>query len=383
VSPSRRAAFEILLAVEAGGLTSTLLPERTAALDPRDAGLATELVLGVLRRRPQLHFLLDQRAARPAGTLDPPVRLALELGAYQLRFLDRIPPHAAVSESVELVKQAGKRSAAGFANAILRRLPPLPATWPSDELDACLPAWLLSRWQRQFGRESAQAAAEAALQTPPCYVRVPPALEPPPGLEPTGLPGCFLAASGPPPGLRIMDIGAQAIVPLLDLRPGHRFLDLCAAPGNKTAVALETPGLFAVACDASPRRLRRLLLEPGTAARVQLNAAQPLPFGPVFDRILVDAPCSGTGTLARHPEIKWRLLPEDLGRHAARQRAILRHALACLKPGGLLVYATCSLEPEENTEVLAAEASGRVEQSLLRLPGRDPGDGFHAAVVRN
>jgi 16S rRNA (cytosine967-C5)-methyltransferase len=382
VSPSRRAAFEILLAVEAGGLTSTLLPERTATLDPRDAGLATELVLGVLRRRPQLHFLLDQRAARPAASLDLPVRLALELGAYQLRFLDRIPPHAAVGESVELVKQAGKRSAAGFANAILRRLPALPGAWPTDELHACLPAWLLARWQRQFGLEAALAAAGAALQTPPCYVRVPPGFEPPPGLETTTLPGCFLAPGGPPPRLRIMDIGAQAIVPLLDLQPGHRFLDLCAAPGNKTAVALETPNLFAVACDASPRRLRRLLLERGAAARVQLDAAQPLPFGPVFDRILVDAPCSGTGTLARHPEIKWRLLPGDLARHATRQRAILRNALACLKPGGLLVYATCSLEPEENKDILDAEAAGRVEQNVLRLPGRDPGDGFHAAVVR-
>jgi 16S rRNA (cytosine967-C5)-methyltransferase len=382
VSPSRRAAFEILSAVEAGGLTSTLLPERTAALDPRDAGLATELVLGVLRRRAQLHFLLNQRAARPAASLDLPVRLALELGAYQLRFLDRIPPHAAVGESVELVKRAGKRSAAGFANAILRRLPALPATWPSDELRACLPVWLLTRWQRQFGREAALAAAEAALQTPPCYIRVPPGLETPPGLEPTGLPHCFLAAAGPPPGLRIMDIGAQSVVPLLDLRPGQRFLDLCAAPGNKTALALETPNLFAVACDASPRRLRRLLLDAGAAARVQLDAAQPLPFGPVFDRILIDAPCSGTGTLGRHPEIKWRLAPEDLVRHAARQRAILRHALACLRPGGLLVYATCSLEPEENADILAAEATARVDQTVLRLPGRDPGDGFHAAVVR-
>jgi 16S rRNA (cytosine967-C5)-methyltransferase len=178
-----------------------------------------------------------------------------------------------------------------------------------------------------------------------------------------------------------MDIGAQAMMPLLDLRDGNLFLDLCAAPGNKTAIALETPGILAVACDASPRRLRQLLLPRGAAALVRLDATRPLPFGPVFDRVLVDAPCSGTGTLARHPEIKWRLAPDDLARHAARQRSILRNALGCLKPGGRLVYVTCALEPEENGEILAAEAPGRVKETLLRLPGRDPGDGFHAAVV--
>ncbi|MCL4793614.1 MAG: hypothetical protein KJZ84_03590 [Bryobacteraceae bacterium] len=382
MSPSRRAAFEVLLAVEAGALSSPLLPERTARLDTRDAGLATELALGVLRRRAQLHWLIGERAARPVTTLDPAVRVALELGAYQLRFLDRIPAHAAVDESVELVKRAGIRPAAGFVNAVLRRLPRLPAAWPSEDVRVSMPVWLLDRWIRQFGAEAALAAAEAALTAPPAYVRVPPGIEPPEGLEPAGIPGCYLAPAGAPAGLRIMDIGSQAIVPLLDLRPGHRFLDLCAAPGNKTAVAIETPGIRAVACDASPRRLQDLLLPPDAVARVQLDAARPLPFGPVFDRILVDAPCSGTGTLARHPEIKWRLTPQDLTRHAARQRAILRSALACLRPGGLLVYATCSLEPEENEQVLAAFTQASAARVLLRLPGRDPGDGFQAAILR-
>jgi 16S rRNA (cytosine967-C5)-methyltransferase len=226
------------------------------------------------------------------------------------------------------------------------------------------------------------AAAQAALETPPAYVRLPPGSAPGPDLLPTDVPGCYLAPAGAPVHARIQDIGSQAIVPLLDLQPGHRFLDLCAAPGNKTAQALETPGILAVACDASPRRLRELHPDARRARRLRLDAAQPLPFGPVFDRILVDAPCSGTGTLARHPEIKWRLTPEDIARHAARQRAILRHALACLKPGGVLVYSTCSLEPEENEEVTRAEARGRVQRTILRLPGRDPGAGFEAAVIR-
>lgn len=283
---------------------------------------------------------------------------------------------------MELVKRSGSRAAAGFVNAVLRRLPPLPGEWPVEELAVSMPAWLLDRWRRRFGREAALAAAAAALQTPPTYVRAPAGEAPTEDLQPTEVPGCYLAPSRAPAQFRIQDISSQAIVPLLDLRPGQKFLDLCAAPGNKTAQALETPGILAVACDASPRRLRELRLPAGAAARVRLDASAPLPFGPVFDRILVDAPCSGTGTLARHPEIKWRLTPAGIERHAARQRAILRHALRCLKPGGVLVYATCSLEPEENEAVLDAEARGRVERSVLRLPGRDPGDGFEASVLR-
>lgn len=379
MSPSRRAAFDVLLAVEAGGLTSTLLPEATAGLESRDAALATELVLGTLRRRAQLHALIGQRTARPAEALDAQVRVALEMGAYQLRFLDRIPAHAAVAESVELVKRAGKRSAAGFVNAVLRRLPPVPASWPSAAVGVSMPEWILGRWIGQFGREAALAAARAALAPPLTYVRVPAGSDPPAGLEATPVPGCYIAPSGAPAGLRIMDIGAQAIVPLLDLRAGHRLLDLCVAPGNKTALALETPGIRAVACDASPRRLRQMLLPEGAVDLLQVDAARPLPFGPVFDRILVDAPCSGTGTLARHPEIKWRLSPQDIERHAARQREIVGRALQCLRPGGLLVYATCSLEAEENQRVLEGLP---VERWLLRLPGRDPGDGFQAAIVR-
>lgn len=382
MSPARRIAFDILLKVEAGGLSTPLLAERTSGLDSRDAGLATELVLGVLRRRAQIRFLAAARASRPLESLDPPVRAALELGVYQLRFLDRIPPHAAVAESVELVKQAGARSAAGFVNAVLRRLPPLPPQWPSADVAASMPAWLLERWIRRFGHDAAMAAAQAALETPSVYVRIPPGSAPGPDLQLTDVPGCYLVPPGAPVHGRVQDIGSQAIVPLLDLQPGHRFLDLCAAPGNKTAQALETPGILAVACDASPRRLRDLHPDALPAHRLRLDAAQPLPFGPVFDRILVDAPCSGTGTLARHPEIKWRLTPGDIGRHAARQRAILRHALACLKPGGVLVYSTCSLEPEENEQVTHAEARGRVQRAILRLPGRDPGAGFEAAVIR-
>lgn len=364
-------------------MSTQLLAEGLHGMDGRDAGLATELVLGVLRRRAQLDWLIDARASRPAAGLDAAVRVALEMGVYQLRFLSRVPAHAAVMESVELVKRAGYGSAAGFVNAVLRRLPGVPEKWGSPAVRASMPAWLWMRWRREFGEEAAMRAAEAGLETPGVYVRVKPGEAVPEGLEATGVEGCWRAAGmgSVPAGLRVMDIGAQAVAGLLAMEPGQRLLDVCAAPGNKTAVALETEGVRAVACDASPRRLKAMLLEEGAAARVRVDAARGLPFGAVFDRVLVDAPCTGTGTLARNPEIKWRLTEEEVERQAERQKAILRNALACLKPGGRLVYATCSLEREENEGVVAAVAVERVKERHVRLPGREEGDGFQVFVM--
>ncbi|MBI4890396.1 MAG: hypothetical protein HY821_07200 [Acidobacteria bacterium] len=349
MTPARRIAFEILGSVERGGLAASLLDERLVRVDSRDAGLVTQIVFGVLRRLPQLDWLLFQSSSRPLEKIDPSVLRALRMGAFQLRYLSRVPPHAAVAETVELVKLAGKSSAAGFTNAILRKLPPLPSSWPSDDVTFCLPEWLWQRWQQNLGADLATAAARASMEEPEAHTR-----------------------DG-----RRMDIGAQAIVPLLELQPGQLFLDLCAAPGNKTLQALETP-IRAVACDSNPRRLRAFL---APCPRVQLDAAKPLPFPPVFDRILVDAPCSGTGTLARNPEIRWRLTPAEIIRQAGRQTLILENALRCLKPGGRLVYSTCSLEPEENQDVLKRAAPARVQSTVLRCPGRDPGDGFFAAVI--
>jgi 16S rRNA (cytosine967-C5)-methyltransferase len=172
-----------------------------------------------------------------------------------------------------------------------------------------------------------------------------------------------------------MDIGAQSIVPLLELAPSHRFLDVCAAPGNKTLQAAETTRRV-TACDRSRPRLYEIPVRD----RVQLDAAAPLPFPPAFDRILVDAPCSGTGTLGRNPEIKWRVSVEEYLRQQERQMQILRHALACLAPGGRLVYSTCSLEPEENEAVIEPFRE-RVQSTGYRLPGQQPGDGFFHAVL--
>ena len=364
ISPARTTAFDILLAVESGGYASDLLAARTGALDARDAGLAHQIVMGVLRYRAQIDCLIGSRK------LDAEVRTALRMGIFQLRHLDRVPAHAAVGESVELVKRARKRSAAGLVNAVLRRVTRDPVEWPSRAVALSCPEWLLARWESHYGRDAAEAIARAALEEPQMYVRAPEGGE---GLEETGVPGCFRAPDGNARGHRIQDIGSQSIVPLLRLHPGQRFLDLCAAPGGKTAQALES-GVSAVACDLHRHRLENV--RGMGAALVQLDGTRPLPFRAGFDRILVDAPCSGTGTLARNPEIKWRLTPSDFVDLQRRQRSMLAHAQALLAPGGRLVYSTCSLEPEENQEVAGQPA-------LVRLPGRDAGDGFYAAVLES
>jgi 16S rRNA (cytosine967-C5)-methyltransferase len=253
---------------------------------------------------------------------------------------------------VELVKRARKRSAAGFVNAVLRKVDRSPVAWPGREVELSCPEWLLARWERHYGGEAAAGIARAALEEPEKYMR----------------------------GGRIQDIGSQSIVPLLRLAPGQRFLDLCAAPGNKTAQALES-GVHAVACDLHFRRLAPM--QRLTPNLVVLDATQALPFAHRFDRILLDVPCSGTGTLGRNPEIKWRLAPADLEDLHRRQAALLANARTALAPGGLLVYSTCSLEPEENEAVVAAVPGELVVETMRRLPGRDAGDGFYAAVIKS
>ena len=346
VTTARRLAFEILLRVETGAWATELLLARTKSLDSRDAGLAWELVLGTIRRQAQLDWIISTLVPRRP---DAEVCVALRMGLYQLRHLDRVPPHAAVTESVELVKTAGKRSAAGLVNAVLRRAPRGELKWPDRATALSCPLWLLESWERQFGDETAAGIAEAALSPPETHI----------------------ASTG-----RTQDIGAQSIVPLLEIEPGQTFLDVCAAPGNKTAQAVEA-GAQAIACDLHLHRLHGLA---GLACqRVALDATGPLPFSARFDRILVDAPCSGTGTLGRNPEIKWRLRPPDLHDLAARQVAILRNSLNSLAPGGRLVYSTCSLEREENEDVIARIGGNwRIQR---RIPGRDAGDGFFAAVL--
>ncbi|MEO8100437.1 MAG: transcription antitermination factor NusB [Acidobacteriota bacterium] len=345
LSPAREIAFRVLQKVAKGGYATDLLRRETA--QARDVALAETIVLGCLRYQAQLDHLIGVFSGKSAK-LDEEIRIALRMAVFQLRYLDRIPAHAAVADSVELVKLARKRSATGFVNAVLRKVHRDPIAWPDQAAELSMPPWLLARWQQQYGVEPAETMARAALVEPEASVN--------------------------PETGRQQDIGAQSIVPLLDVQPGMLVLDLCAAPGNKTA-QLVAAGARVVACDLYAKRLASV---DANAERVVLDAAASLPFRAVFDRVLLDAPCSGTGTLARNPEIKWRLQEADLGPFADRQKRMLQNALAVLKPRGRLVYSTCSLEREENEEVVAGLG---VTSTHLRQPGRDQGDGFFAAVV--
>jgi 16S rRNA (cytosine967-C5)-methyltransferase len=375
LAPARKAAFAALLAVDRGAWSAEALAAKSVHLDPRDAGLASDIVFGVLRRRGELDDVIRQYSKVPLERLDPEVWIALEMAFYQIRFLDRVPSHAAVNDAVELARRSGTASAASFVNAILRQSQRRPVEVPET---LSTPAWLLDRWTTHYGREAALGIARASLKVPERYIRVGNAA-PPAGAEPTEVPGCYLLASGDPGPFRFQDISAQAVVPLLRLEAGQTFLDLCASPGNKTAQALETPAVRAVACDLHLSRAR--MLRELDVPVVVLDARESLPFERKFDRILLDAPCSGTGTLARNPEIKWKLEPEDFADLQERQIAILRNGLGQLAPGGLLVYSTCSLEREENEDVVAASGATVVE-TMQRIPGRDAGDGFFAYVLR-
>jgi 16S rRNA (cytosine967-C5)-methyltransferase len=409
VSISRQIAFEVLRRVEAeGAYASDLLhAELKASVQPADAALATELTMGVLRWRRLLDFLLERQLKKPVERLDLPVALALRMGAYQLRFLEKIPARAAVNESVELVKMARKTSAAAVVNAVLRKMASeakspaenyLPLDVPPAERLGILhshPTWMVRRWLSQLGESRTAALLETNNRAPRLSCALHDAsrrVEVIRGLEEAGMrvePGQLLkmafAVSGGSPvraeafragQISIQDEASQAIPLLLGVRAGDRVLDLCAAPGGKTPALIRAAGNKAVVV-ASDRHAHRLKAMKAQCKRlglvgaqlVELDATQSLPFRGDFDRILVDAPCSGTGTLARHPEIRWRLRPEQLVESPKQQSRMLRMALAHLAHGGRLVYSTCSIEPEENEDVVAEVLEGM--PSLRRVPASE------------
>ena len=415
VSPSRQIAFEVLRRVEAeGAYASDVLHEALdARVKPADAALATEIALGVLRWRRLLDCLLERHLKKPVERLDLPVALALRMGLYQLRFLAKIPARAAVNESVEIVKRARKTSAAALVNAVLHKAAGEAST-PADKLlPASLsqaeelatrhshPTWLVERWLARLDEAATVALLEANNERP----RLTCALLQPDHrheifdeLEEAGMhvePGLLLknafAVSGGSPArteafrnglISIQDEASQAVPLLLGVRPGDRVLDLCAAPGGKTVALARAAGNkgIVIAADRHAHRLRAMQaqfrrLDLGDVKLVELDAEQPLPFGEKFDRILVDAPCSGTGTLARHPEIRWRLKREQLAEFHQLQARMLRNALKSLATDGRLVYSTCSIEPEENEEAIAEVLPD--EPPIRRIPW-----GAEAEVLR-
>ncbi len=448
VTPARRIAFEILRRVEAEGaysgeLLHARLSDSRARIKREDAALVTELTLGVLRWQRLLDFLIERQTGKSVAALDLEVLLALRLGLYQLRFLSRVPPSAAVNESVELVKAARKRSAASLVNAVLRKAPRetiaklLPAALPQETALGILyshPDWLVARWLACFGESRATALLEANNRAPrlACAVLQPAqrsAIEQ--ELRRAGMdvePGAWLrnallirggnpavAESFRRGALSTQDEASQMVAHLLGVRAGDSILDLCAAPGGKTAILAHAAGPLSpvVAADLHFHRLLALgttvaRLNITLVQRVALDATTPLPFGRPFTRILVDAPCSGTGTLARNPEIRWRLQPRHLEDLHRRQVALLKNALGQVATRGRVVYSTCSLEPEENEHVLqealrgvsgfrringmaALEPQLRDGADAARLFGPDGGfctfppehgtDGFFAAAI--
>lgn len=436
VSPARAAAFNILLRVERESafadelLHSSLLDE----LSPVDRNLATEIVMGVLRWRSVLDETIARLSFTPFRKLDFEVLTALRMGVYQKQFLSKIPAHASVNETVELVKQARKVSAAGLVNAVMRKVksvaydPHASKLSGAESLSAALahPKWLASRWSAFFGQDVAQKICEYDQRIPATVLRLN-GPEDEAVLASNGIqlaPGALMATarvvtSGDASAtqmfragkIAIQDEGSQLVAALVG--KGKRILDCCAAPGGKTAaMATRLPEAEIVATELHPHRatlLRRLA--PQQNVEVVTADALTLPYGADFDRVLADVPCSGTGTLARNPEIKWKLKPDDLLDLQSRQIAILKAAMRHVAPGGRLVYSTCSLEPEENEQVVAAALAGisdfkivPVQNELQRLrdsgelvwknidelissdflrtiPGVHPCDGFFAAIL--
>jgi 16S rRNA (cytosine967-C5)-methyltransferase len=440
VSPARTAAFDILLRVdtEDAYANELLHSPRLEKLSSADRGLATEIVMGVLRWRSRLDEAITAASSRGLARLDAEVLTSLRIAAYQVNFLSRVPASAAINESVELVKRARKASAAPFANAVLRKLANTPGI-SSGGFDASVknmsrkyahPAWLVERWAKQFGIEAAFQICQQDQHEPGISLRLDdPAVEA--ELSAAGVqlsPGAILTSARtlldcPVSELTrttafregrvaIQDEGSQLVALLVG--HGSRLLDCCAAPGGKTSLlAARNPDAEIIAAEIHPHRadLLRKRVRAANVKVIQADATQ-LPEEGLFDCILADVPCSGTGTLARNPEIKWRLKPEDLDDLHKSQVAILRAALQHLAPGGWTVYSTCSLEHEEDEavveEVLAASsdfqlldmrelleelgASGEIAwenpeslvsgKYLRTIPGVHPCDGFFAAVLQ-
>lgn len=410
---ARAIAARVLERVERDAAFADLALE--AALDQqplpaRDTALATELVYGTLRWQRYLDWILAPHSRRPLESLDLRVRVALRLTAYQIVFLTRVPRFAAVNDGVTLAAAGARPGVAGFVNAVLRSFArrggrerePKP---PADPVEALavrcsFPTWLAARWVARHGAEPARSLMLAMNERPPVTLRTNTLRLSREALAQRLLAeehrvaavtryapeGLVVEHGGRPPAswpafadgaFAIQDEASMLVTRLLDARPGETVADVCAAPGTKTthlAQLMDNRGRI-LAFDREPARLVRVT---EAAARLGATIIEPRP-GPIesqapalaaaCDAVLVDAPCSNLGVLRRHPEVKWRRRPEDLAETAARQRNILTAAAGMVRPGGRLVYATCSLEPEENDDIARGLLAERPDFSVDAPPG--------------
>jgi 16S rRNA (cytosine967-C5)-methyltransferase len=413
ISPARLAAFNILHRVEAEGAYASLLLASETEMRADDRALCYELVLGTLRWQLWLNHLMEHYAGRKVESLDAPVRRALRLGLYQLRFLSRIPASAVVNESVNLAYHSRLRSAAPFINAVLRRATREPDYDPAADVadplerlavETSHPAWLVERWIKAFGRDEAEAFARANNEAPPQALRIitrrageeevldelraAGAIVQPSRIAPAAwrVQGAVavlqrLALEGK---IYLQDEASQLVAHVLDARERERVLDVCAAPGSKTThIVARTPDLSIIVAGDVHEHRARTILKAATRQGVKRlhvvvhDAENALPYGESsFDRVLVDAPCTGTGTLRRNPEIRWRISAQDILDLSERQQRILTGAARMVRPHGHLVYSTCSVEPEENEEVVARflDKNDSFKQVVLNALPETPGE---------
>jgi 16S rRNA (cytosine967-C5)-methyltransferase len=409
-SPARIAAFQALRAIATGraDLPAALAASRDPLHDERDRALAGDIVTGTLRWRRAADHLVAHFAGRPTSKIDADVLEILRLSVYQLLHLDRVPASAVVDDAVDLARFARKTHATGFVNAVLRSLLrerhrlPLPARPESDAGRAeavdylgvthSHPEWLVERWLGRYGLDAAERWVRFNNEPPHLALRANTlkttrerlaATLAADGIDATPAryaPDGLIVSSGNPIRLKgdgsffVQDEASQLVTLAVDAQPGEHVLDLCASPGGKTAAlaaAMQDTGVV-VASDIRARRMR--LLRATVAASgsrairiVHVSSSGELPFRERFDRVLVDAPCSGLGTIRRDPDIRWRRSESDLASLASNQIALLQRAANLVQPGGRLVYATCSSEPEENDGVVEAFLSARRDFRLLDL----------------
>ena len=446
IAPARVAAYDVLRMVGTGrqDLPQALAKVRSRLEDDRDRALAGEIATGSLRWQAALDRIVSEATGRPLARLDPEVLDVLRLTLFQLIHLDRVPASAAVNDAVSLTKRAGKGSAAGLVNAVLRRVSrgrdklQLPVR-PSDTTDSAAvreylsvtlsqPGWLAERWVARYGFEAAESWAGFNNAPAPLTLRINTLKTTREAViaslaregvhvEPARFgPDALVVLDGNPVlttvagdgSFFVQDEASQLVALFVGARPGERILDTCASPGGKTtamAAAMSDDGLI-VATDLRGRRVellaRTVAVSGARSIRVlRADAEQPLPFSPVFDAVLVDAPCSGLGIIRRDPDVKWRRTEADFVALASAQRRLLDQAAGVLRPGGRLIYATCSSEPEENDEVVDAFLEARPDfrpgqppelseavQSLVdrsgrmrTLPHKDRLESFFAATL--
>ena len=395
-SPARRAAFEVLCRIEIHNAHSddALRIASVQALEQRDRNLVTAIVYGTLRWRAQLDWVLAEASSRPWNDVEETVKAVLRMSLLQMWRLDRVPDYAVVSDAVDLIRSRGLGRAAGFANAVLRNAgrrrwwadPAFEESLPSA-CRASLPDWLWDRWALRYGEDLAMRYAISLNEPPRPAFRFPTksraADDQPDAIPSEVVPGAFFPAHDLDPILRTMDEASQLIPYLLGVEPGWRVWDACAAPGGKSSILLELVGEAGLvfSSDSSIDRtffmktaMKTAQAEPAGEDRILVADARRPPFRGAFDAILIDAPCSGLGTMRRNPEIKWRVSEERLVKFQSLQLEILESASESVAPGGRLLYSTCSTEPEENEQVVSRFLAARPAFDLL-TPASPPGLG--------